>query len=91
MDEKEERRIADVVLDRIRGGPLKRMIHLADGAHMSVTEFLAATKRFVDTGKQIDSFEDPEDLARFWADYELLTGDVVPSNMRQENPIECCA
>jgi hypothetical protein len=95
VNTEDEERIAAQVLDRIRGGPQKRMEDLAGKMHqyksLPISAFIEDVRRFVLTGKQIDSFDEPPDLNRFWADYELLTGETVSPETKQNTPIECCA
>lgn len=92
--------VVDNVFDRMQGGPRKRLEKLATQVGLELHVLLPRLRDFLDKGTLVDwpsgwGFHYVEDtyeggLQRFWADYELTTGDVVAPDMRGEEPFDCC-
>ncbi len=70
---------------------MERMTTLAKEEHVDLPTFMAMVAEYIATGHKIDSFTEIPSIQQFWADYELMTGVIVPPHRRDQDPIECCA
>lgn len=79
----EEKRVIDEVRDKMLGGPAKRLKDFAAGLGATFEELLYHTEDYVKNDNYWSDgprFESQDLYEGFWADYELVTGVVVPSD-----------
>lgn len=85
---KEEQKLVDDVVDRLQGGPRLRMEELARTMHMTYPKMMRELKNVAESTSKFGewitlNFDTPEyDHDQMWADYELITGEVVPAANR---------
>lgn len=83
--------IAELVHDKMQGGPRMRMAEYAYEMGSTYHEVLERTKAFVEDNEywsEGSRFEGASVYPGFWNDYELITGEVVPAD-KKHNFFSC--
>jgi hypothetical protein len=82
---------ADDMLDRMRGHPKKRLRELAAACHLSYDDLMDGLRAYAAGHADYIglSTDTPHGTTEgMWDDYELVTGEVVPSHKRY-SPFSC--
>jgi anthranilate phosphoribosyltransferase len=77
--------IAELVHDKLQGGPRKRMADYAYELGATYHEVLERAKNYAEGGEYWSEggrFEGQGLYKDFWSDYELITGETVPQDMK---------